>query len=65
MIWNTKLTQKKEAKENSGTEDGGEDVDGDVAVGKELPARLGDVVLREQLGGLLRHQVAQPLHHPL
>ena len=60
----TKLTQKKEPKENSGTEDRGKNVDRDVAIGKELPACLRDVLLGEQLGGLIHHQLAQLLHHP-
>ena len=58
------LTQEEEPEKNCGTKYGGEDVDGDVAVGEESLADLGDVILGEEVAGLLCHQLAQPLHHP-
>ena len=58
------LTQEKEPEKNCGTKYGGEDVDGDVAVGEESLADLGDVILGEDVAALLCHQLAQPLHHP-
>ena len=58
------LTQEKEPEKNCGTKYGGEDVDGDVAVGEESLADLGDVILGEEVACLLCHQLAQPLHHP-
>ena len=56
--------QEEQPQEDGGTDGRGQEVDGDVAVGEELPGQVGDVLLGEDLASLLGNQLAKPFHHP-